>query len=94
MHGYSNLSHSFMTKHIYDMIKIVNPRMYSATKYGWNGILLVFLLGPNGLFDPVWYAAIANGIRKCSVKNHVKVALSKLHNLILTIQYPCMGQLK
>jgi len=56
--------------------------------------VLVFLLGPNGLFDPVWYAAIANGIRKCSVKNHVKVALSKLHNLILTIQYPCMGQLK
>lgn len=38
-------------------------------------------------------AAIAKCIRKCSVKNHVKVALSKLNNLIFTVQYTCMGQL-
>jgi len=31
-------------------------------------------------------ATIANGIRKCSVKNHVKVALSTVNNLILTVQ--------
>jgi hypothetical protein len=39
-------------------------------------------------------AAIANSIRKCSVKNHVQVALSIVNNLILTVQYPCMGLLK
>jgi hypothetical protein len=26
--------------------------MLFAIKYGWNGILSVFLLDPNGLFDP------------------------------------------
>lgn len=47
--------HTHSWQSICDMIKIVNPRMSFATKYGWNGILSVFLLGPNGLFDPVWY---------------------------------------
>ena len=82
------------------MIKTVNPRMSSAVKYGWNGILSVFLLGPHGLFDHDWCknskwitatAAIANGINKFSVKNHVKVALFIVNTLILIVQYPCMG---
>jgi hypothetical protein len=67
------------------MIMIVNPTMSFAVKYGWNGILSVFLFSPSGLFDPVWcknsrwiivIAAIANGIRKCSAKNRIRVALS------------------
>ena len=54
-------------------------------KYGWNGILSVFLFSPSGLFDPVWcrnnkwistIAAIMNGIRKSNAKNRVSVALS------------------
>lgn len=45
----------------------------------------MFLFSPSGLFDPVWcrkrrwtivIAAIANGIRKWSAKNRVRVALS------------------
>jgi hypothetical protein len=67
------------------MIMIANPRMSFTVKYGWNGILSVFLFNPSGLLDPVWcrnsrwtrvIAAIANGIRKCSAKNRVSVALS------------------
>jgi len=41
-----------------------------------------------GCLNPFGIAAIANGIRKCSVKNHVKVALSIVNNLIITIQHP------
>jgi hypothetical protein len=67
------------------MIKIVNPRMSFAAKYGWNGILSVFSLLLMGYLNP---SRIANGIRKWSVKNHVKVALSIVNNLILTVQYP------
>lgn len=68
-----------------NMIMIVNPRMSFTVKYGWNGILSVFLFSPSGLLDPVWcrnsrwttaMAAIANGIRKWSAKNRVSVALS------------------
>ena len=45
----------------------------------------VFLFNPRGLFDPVWcrksrwintIAAIANGIRKCTLTNRISVALS------------------
>ena len=32
----------------------VNPRISFTVKYGWNGILSVFLFNPRGLFDPVW----------------------------------------
>jgi hypothetical protein len=67
------------------IIVIVNPTMSLAVKYGWKGILSVFLFSPSGLFDPVWcrnrrriivIAVIANGIRKWSAKNRVRVALS------------------
>jgi hypothetical protein len=59
--------------------------MSLVVKYGWNGILSVSLFNPIGLFDPVWCrnsrctitnAAMTNGMRKCSVKNRVSVALS------------------
>lgn len=64
---------------------IINPNRSFTVKYGWNGILSVFLFNPNGLFDPVWcknsrwintMAVITKGIRKCSAKNRVRVALS------------------
>ena len=54
-----------------------NPTICFAVKYGWNGILSVFLFNPSGLFDPVWrrnnkwISTITNGSRKCSAKNHV-----------------------
>jgi len=32
-----------------------NPRTSFTVKYGWNGILSVFLFNPSGLFDPVWW---------------------------------------
>jgi hypothetical protein len=63
----------------------MNPTISFVVKYGWNGILSVSLFRPNGLLDPVWcknnrwtmtIAVITNGIRKCSVKNRVNVALS------------------
>ena len=59
------------------MIMIANPRMSFPVKYGWIGILSVFLFNPSWLFEPVWFrnsrwiiviAAIANGIRKCNAK--------------------------
>lgn len=65
--------------------KIINPKISLNEKYGWNGILSMFLLIPNGLFDPVWcknrrwiivIAATIKGKTKCKVKNRVKVALS------------------
>jgi len=36
------------------IIVIVNPRISFTVKYGWNGILFVFVFNPSGLFDPVW----------------------------------------
>ena len=30
-----------------------NPKMSFTVKYGWNGILSVFLFNPSGLLDPV-----------------------------------------
>jgi hypothetical protein len=33
---------------------ITNPTMSLNVKYGWNGILSMLELIPNGLFDPVW----------------------------------------
>jgi hypothetical protein len=36
------------------IIMIMNPRMSLNVKYGWNGILSIFLFTPKGLFDPVW----------------------------------------
>lgn len=76
---------SFRTTPVRIMMVMVNPRMSFTVKYGWNGILSVFLFNPSGLFDPVWcrnsrwiiaIAVIANGIKKCSAKNRVSVALS------------------
>jgi hypothetical protein len=32
----------------------MNPKMSLNVKYGWNGILSIFLFTPRGLFDPVW----------------------------------------
>lgn len=64
---------------------IMNPTMSLNEKYGWNGILSVFLFNPKGLFDPVWcrnsrwiitIAATINGNKKWKVKNRVRVALS------------------
>jgi hypothetical protein len=31
-----------------------NPKISFTVKYGWNGILSVFLFNPKGLFDSVW----------------------------------------
>jgi len=45
---------SFRVSTVNAMIMIANPKMSFTVKYGWNGILSVFLLRPNGLFDPVW----------------------------------------
>jgi hypothetical protein len=59
--------------------------MSLVVKYGWNGIFSVSLFNPIGLFHPVWCrnsrctmtnTAMTYGIRKCSVKNRVSVALS------------------
>ena len=86
--------HNHSWQSICDMINIVNLRMSFAAKYGWNGILSVFLLLLMGCLNPSGIAVIAAGIRKCSVKNNVKVALSRVNNLILTVQYPWMGLLK
>jgi len=33
---------------------IASSKMSFTVKYGWNGILSVFLFNPSGLFDPVW----------------------------------------
>lgn len=64
---------------------IRNPTISLNEKYGWNGILLVLLLIPRGLLDPVWcknnkwiivIAEIINGNKKWKVKNRVRVALS------------------
>ena len=63
-----------------NIMVIVNPKISFTVKYGWYGILSLFLFSPSGLFDPVWcrnnkwintIAAIANGIRKWSAKNRV-----------------------
>jgi hypothetical protein len=38
-----------------NIIKVImNHTMSFTVKYGWNGILSVFLFSPSGLFDPVW----------------------------------------
>jgi hypothetical protein len=81
---------------------IANPRMSLTVKYGWNGILSVFLFSPGGLFDPVWcrnsrwintIPAITKGIRKCSAKNRVSVALSTANppHTHCTISFPTQG---
>ena len=66
---------SFGVSTVNIIMVIVNPKISFTVKYGWNGILSVFLFSPSGLFDPVWcrnnkwintVAAIANVIRKCS----------------------------
>ena len=68
------------------MIMTANPRMSFPVKYGWNGILSVFLSNASGLFEPVWFinsrwiiviAAIVNGIRKYNAKNRVRFGLSR-----------------
>jgi len=62
----------------------------------------VFLFNPSGLFDPVWcrnsrwiitIAVIANGIKKCSVKNRVRVALSTANppHTHCTTSFPTYG---
>jgi hypothetical protein len=62
-----------------------NPTISFTVKYGWNGILSMFLFNTNGLFDPVWcrnnrwintIAVITNGNKKCSANNRVSVVLS------------------
>jgi len=62
-----------------NIMVIVNPKISFTVKYGWSGILSVFLFSPSGLFDPVWcrnnkwintIAAIANGI--ITVASHSK----------------------
>jgi hypothetical protein len=44
---------SFRVNTVNIIIMIANPRMSFTEKYGWNGILSVFLFNPSGLFDPV-----------------------------------------
>lgn len=38
--------------------KLLRTRVYPSIslieKYGWNGILSMFLFSPKGLFDPFW----------------------------------------
>jgi hypothetical protein len=46
---------SFRVNTVSAIIMISNSRMSFTVKYGWNGILFVFLFSPSGLFDPVWY---------------------------------------
>lgn len=36
------------------MSRIINPAMSLKVKYGWNGILSIFLLIPRGLLAPTW----------------------------------------
>jgi hypothetical protein len=76
---------SFRVSRVSTMMVNANPKMSFTVKYGWNGILSVFLFNPRGLFDPVWcrnnrwintIAAITNGNKKCSAKNRVRVGLS------------------
>lgn len=76
---------SFRARIVNNMMMIANPTRSFTVKYGWNGILSVFLFSPSGLFDPVWcrnrrwiiaMAAITKGNRKWSAKNRVSVALS------------------
>lgn len=64
---------SFRVRTDSSIIITANPTMSFTVKYGWNGILSVFLSSPSGLLDPVWcrnskwirtIAAMANGIRK------------------------------
>jgi len=66
-------------------IIIIKPTKSLNEKYGWNGILSIFLLIPRGLFDPVWcknnkwiitIAEIIKGKAKWKEKKRVKVALS------------------
>ena len=45
---------SFRVNIVNIIMAIVNPRISFTVKYGWNGILSVFLFNPSGLFDPVW----------------------------------------
>lgn len=45
---------SFRVNIVSSKMVIANPRMSFTVKYGWNGILSVFLFSPSGLFDPVW----------------------------------------
>jgi len=45
---------SFRVSTINIMMVRVNPKISFTVKYGWNGILSVFLFNPRGLFDPVW----------------------------------------
>ena len=44
---------SFRVKTVRAIKVIMNPRISLVVKYGWKGILSVFLSNPNGLFDPV-----------------------------------------
>lgn len=93
---------SFRVKMVSNMMVSVNPKTSFTVKYGWNGILSVFLFNPKGLFDPVWcrnnrwintIAAIMKGIRKCSAKNRVSVALStaKPPHTHWTTSFPTYG---
>lgn len=45
---------SFRVSTVSAMIMRTNPKISLTVKYGWNGILSVFLFSPRGLFDPVW----------------------------------------
>lgn len=45
---------SFRVNTVSAIIVRMKPRISFTVKYGWNGILSVFLFSPRGLFDPVW----------------------------------------
>lgn len=42
------------TNKINKIIRIIIPKISLKIKNGYIEILLIFLLNPNGLFDPVW----------------------------------------
>lgn len=54
MSGSLRMYGSFKVRIVRIIKEIMNPRISFTVKYGWNGILSVFLFNPNGLFDPVW----------------------------------------
>jgi hypothetical protein len=91
---------SFRVNTVNIIIIIANPNISFTVKYGWNGILSVFLFSPSGLFDPVWcrnrrwistIPAIANGIRKSCAKNRVNVASVLQGPTAELYLYLCLG---
>lgn len=51
--GSLNRYGSFSVRIVSAIMVIANPSRSFTVKYGWNGILSVFLFNPSGLFDPV-----------------------------------------